>query len=243
MTGARRGPRSRPRSRDAPGRRGARSRRSRRSPSRAPRPRARHAGAAASAGSPISLFRLPSLRSTTRRVASTSATCSFVDVFASEPVIPTTSGSNRVAPRAAAERSASPASATRTIVGATAVGEPRRRSRPAARPAGRRRRRARPRPRRSRPRGIGGRRSARPGARRRSRRVAPGASRPRRRRSWPVPRATSRPRVHAASWSGRIAVGGPPRRTAAPEVVSGVGPAEASARRGRSDTAVILARA
>ncbi len=65
-------------------------------------------------GSPISLFSLALLRSTCQRVASTSAVCSLVDVLASDPVTPTTSGSNRSRHAPAARRRASSGSSTTT---------------------------------------------------------------------------------------------------------------------------------
>ena len=67
-------------------------------------------------GRPISLLRLPSLRRVRKRVASTLATASLVDVLAMLPVTPTTSGSNRRRQPVATAHSAASGSATRTTV-------------------------------------------------------------------------------------------------------------------------------
>src|SRR5215210_5945855 len=66
-------------------------------------------------GSPISLFRLPSLRSVVRRCPRTPATASFVEVLAMLPLTATTSGSNRARHVVASAWSAARASVTRTI--------------------------------------------------------------------------------------------------------------------------------
>ncbi len=65
-------------------------------------------------GSPISLFSLPSDRSTLRDRESTVATASLVEVFAIEPVMPTTRGSNRRRQAAASAWSAAMPSPART---------------------------------------------------------------------------------------------------------------------------------
>ncbi len=67
-------------------------------------------------GRPISLFWLPSLLSVRIVVARTAATASLVEVLAMLPVMPTTSGVNRLRQPAATDPRAAMASATRTIV-------------------------------------------------------------------------------------------------------------------------------
>ncbi len=63
-------------------------------------------------GNPTSLFWLPGLRRTFQRAPRTSATCSLVDVLAIDPVMPTTTGSNRSRHAEDAASSASPVAET-----------------------------------------------------------------------------------------------------------------------------------
>ena len=156
-------------------------------------------------GRPISLFSLPSLRSTVQRWASISAICSLVDVLASDPVMPTTSGAKRSRQTAAAERRATPASATWTTL---TPGPSPRQIRPRLvhpEPRGRSRRPGRRRP------GSAGRRCVRREARRRHCRGRRGGNRRRRRGSAPLPARRSVPPTAAAnptpSKLGRSAAG------------------------------------